>query len=174
MASTFFSPLLPTVFFLLTLLLPQESLAFFGGENNLGNSRQLLAEKNAAEGKAFLKENGSQQGVITTSSGLQYRVVKSAKGLRPKGSDRVTVHYEGRFLDGRVFDSSRKRGKPTTFPLDGVIPGWTEGLQQMSVGSIHTLTIPSSLAYGKKGAGRGLIPPNSTLIFEVELLSIAE
>ncbi|MBF0448507.1 MAG: FKBP-type peptidyl-prolyl cis-trans isomerase [Magnetococcales bacterium] len=158
--------------FFLVLCSPQLAFAFFGGESEHASSRQLLAEKNKLEGTAFLAKNKQKEGVITTSSGLQYSIEKSADGPKPKSDEKVTVHYDGTFLDGRSFDSSRKRGKPATFPLNAVIPGWTEGLQLMSVGSRYTFYIPSDLAYGVQGAGRGLIPPHATLIFDVELLSI--
>ncbi len=125
----------------------------------------------ALEGQSFLEENGSREEVTVLDSGLQYEVLTAADGDKPKASDRVTTHYEGRLLDGTVFDSSYKRGQPATFPLNGVIKGWTEGLQLMSVGSKWRLFIPSDLAYGDRGAPPS-IPPKATLIFDVELLSI--
>ena len=109
--------------------------------------------------------------MITTASGLQYEVLTEGTGPKPKASDTVTVHYKGTLTNGKVFDSSYDRGEPISFPLDRVIKGWTEGLQLMSVGSKYRLTIPSQLGYGAAGAG-GVIPPNATLIFEVELLKI--
>jgi FKBP-type peptidyl-prolyl cis-trans isomerase len=109
--------------------------------------------------------------VITTASGLQYEVLTEGTGPKPKASDTVTVHYKGTLTNGKVFDSSYDRGEPISFPLDRVIKGWTEGLQLMSVGSKYRLTIPANLGYGAAGAG-GVIPPNATLIFEVELLQI--
>jgi FKBP-type peptidyl-prolyl cis-trans isomerase FklB len=109
--------------------------------------------------------------VITTASGLQYEVLTEGTGPKPKATDTVTVHYKGTLTNGKVFDSSYDRGEPISFPLDRVIKGWTEGLQLMSVGSKYRLTIPSQLGYGAAGAG-GVIPPNATLIFEVELLKI--
>lgn len=124
-----------------------------------------------AENK-FLAENKTKPGVLTTASGLQYIVVQEGKGPKPKATDNVTVHYQGTLLDGKEFDSSYKRGEPVTFPLNGVIPGWTEGVQLMSVGSKYKFFIPSKLGYGERGAG-GAIPPNATLVFEVELLKIA-
>lgn len=109
--------------------------------------------------------------VQTTASGLQYEVITEGTGKRPKATDTVVVHYRGTFPDGKEFDSSYKRMEPISFPLNGVIAGWTEGLQLMTVGSKYKFTIPPQLAYGKRGAG-GVIPPNATLIFEVELIDI--
>ncbi len=123
------------------------------------------------QGKAFLAANGKKDGVKTTASGLQYKVVRKGNGVRPKADDTVSVHYTGRLIDGTVFDSSYKRGQPAKFPVNRVIPGWTEALQLMDVGSKYQLYIPSALAYGPRGAGPK-IGPNSTLIFDVELLSI--
>jgi FKBP-type peptidyl-prolyl cis-trans isomerase len=134
--------------------------------------REAAGEKNLAEGEAFLAEHKTKEGVITTASGLQYQVVKEGEGPKPKATDTVSVHYRGTLIDGTEFDSSHKRGKPATFPVKGVIPGWTEALQLMPVGSTYKLVIPAKLAYGERGAGRQ-IGPNSTLIFEVELLEIA-
>ena len=124
-----------------------------------------------ASGEAFLAENAKREGVHTTASGLQYQVVKMGEGPKPLSTDKVKVHYEGTLLDGTKFDSSIDRGKPTEFPLNRVIAGWTEGLQYMPVGSKFTFYIPYQLAYGAQGAGN-LIKPYSTLIFEVELLEI--
>ena len=124
-----------------------------------------------ASGEAFLVENAKREGVHTTASGLQYQVVKMGEGPKPLSTDKVKVHYEGTLLDGTKFDSSIDRGKPTEFPLNRVIAGWTEGLQYMPVGSKFTFYIPYQLAYGAQGAGN-LIKPYSTLIFEVELLEI--
>ncbi len=132
-----------------------------------------LPERNRKEGEEYLARNKSVAGVKTTASGLQYRIISAGKGPLPKAEDTVTVHYRGTLIDGTEFDSSHKRGKPATFPVNGVIPGWTEALQLMPVGSKWMLTIPSPLAYGERGAGR-LIGPNSTLVFEVELISIGE
>lgn len=130
-----------------------------------------VASENIAEGKAFLAKNKKRSTVIETRSGLQYEVVTQGKGQKPKATDTVRVHYEGTLIDGTEFDSSYKRGEPTEFPLNGVISGWTEGLQLMPVGSKYKFYIPSKLAYGERGAGR-LIGPNKTLIFTVELLEI--
>jgi FKBP-type peptidyl-prolyl cis-trans isomerase len=126
--------------------------------------------KSKKEGEDFLAANKSKEGVKTTASGLQYKVLKEGKGPKPKSTDTVKVHYRGTLLDGTEFDSSYKRGEPVEFPLDQVIKGWTEGLQLMPAGSKYQFWIPANLAYGEPG-NRG-IPPNSTLIFEVELLEI--
>jgi len=129
------------------------------------------ADKNKKEGDKFLVENRIKPGVKTTPSGLQYKVVQEGKGDKPTADDTVTVHYKGTTIDGKEFDSSYKRGQPATFPLKGVIPGWTEGVQLMSVGSKYEFYIPSKLGYGERGAGES-IGPNATLIFIVELISI--
>ena len=128
------------------------------------------AARNLEEGKAFLAENAKKDGIKTRPSGLQYRVITKGKGTSPKAGDTVTVNYRGTFLDGTEFDSSYKRGKPASFQVDGVIAGWTEALQLMKPGEKWELFVPSELAYGERGMGR--IPPNSTLIFEVELVSV--
>ncbi|MFM7289401.1 MAG: FKBP-type peptidyl-prolyl cis-trans isomerase [Bacteroidota bacterium] len=134
-----------------------------------------LTEAKGAEskkaGEAFLAENGKKSGVTTTASGLQYEVIKMGDGDKPLATDEVTVHYHGTTTDGKVFDSSKDRGEPATFPLNGVIAGWTEALQLMPKGSIFKLYLPSNLAYGERGAGEK-IPPHAVLIFEVELLDI--
>ncbi|OGW41090.1 MAG: hypothetical protein A2Y97_12315 [Nitrospirae bacterium RBG_13_39_12] len=130
-----------------------------------------LADKNKKEGEEFLAGNKKKEGVVTLPSGLQYKVIKEGDGEIPKLTDTVTVNYLGTLIDGTEFDSSYKRGQPVTFPVNGVIPGWTEALQLMKVGSKWQLFIPSNLAYGERGAGRN-IGANSTLIFDVELLSI--
>ena len=127
--------------------------------------------KSAKAGTDYLETNGKRKEVTTTASGLQYEVLKAAEGPKPKATDTVKVHYHGTFIDGKVFDSSVERKEPATFPLNGVIPGWTEGVQLMSKGSKFKFAIPSKLAYGEQGQG-GTIPPNSTLVFEVELLDI--
>ncbi|MFC1643615.1 FKBP-type peptidyl-prolyl cis-trans isomerase [Chlamydiota bacterium] len=127
--------------------------------------------KNLKEGKKFLKKNKKKKGVVTTDSGLQYIVLKEGTGLNPDKADRVKVHYRGTLLDGTEFDSSYKRGTPAEFALSGVIPGWSEGVALMKEGSKYRFFIPPNLAYGERGAGR-LIQPNSTLIFDVELLGI--
>jgi FKBP-type peptidyl-prolyl cis-trans isomerase FklB len=132
---------------------------------------QEISDKNKKEGEEFLAENKNKEGVITLPSGLQYKVIKEGDGNLPKATDTVTVHYRGTLIDGTEFDSSYGRGEPATFPVNGVIPGWTEALQLMKAGSKWQLFIPSNLAYGERGAG-GRIGPNSTLVFDVELLSI--
>ena len=132
---------------------------------------QKAASENSEKGKAYLAENAKKEGVKVTASGLQYEVIKEGTGKKPAATDTVSVHYEGTLINGQVFDSSIRRGQPVEFPLNRVIPGWTEGVQLMSVGSKYRFVIPSNLAYGEHGAG-GAIGPNETLIFEVELLDI--
>ena len=131
----------------------------------------LEALENIEKGAAFLEENGKEEGVITTESGLQYKVITQGDGAMPSDTSNVTVHYEGTLIDGTVFDSSYENGDPVTFALNGVIPGWTEGLQLMSEGSTYMLYLPSQLGYGERGAGP-TIPGNSVLIFKVELISV--
>lgn len=135
--------------------------------------RTAAASKAKEEGEKFLAENGKKAGVKTTASGLQYEVLTEGKGDSPKATDTVTVHYKGTLLNGETFDSSYDRGQPVSFPLQNVIPGWTEGLQLMKPGAKYKFVIPSALAYGERGAGVK-IGPNSTLVFEVELLSIGD
>ena len=130
-----------------------------------------MADINAQAGKAFLDENGKRHEVSVTASGLQYEVLAEGDGPRPAASDRVKVHYTGKLLDGTVFDSSVERGEPATFGVTQVIPGWVEALQMMKQGAKWRLYIPSALAYGPGGAG-GVIGPNATLIFDVELLEV--
>lgn len=132
---------------------------------------KALAEKNKKEGEAFLAENGKKEGVVTLPSGLQYKVIKSGTGKTPKLADTVETHYRGTLIDGTEFDSSIKRGQTATFPVNGVIPGWTEALQKMKEGDKWQLFVPSNLAYGERGAGRD-IGPNATLLFEVELIAV--
>ena len=129
------------------------------------------AQAHIAEGKAYLDANAKRQGVVVTKSGLQYEVLQEGKGKSPKATDTVRCHYEGRLLDGTVFDSSYKRGEPADFGLNQVIPGWTEGVQLMKEGAKFRFTIPYLLAYGEQGAGAS-IPPFSTLIFDVELIKV--
>jgi FKBP-type peptidyl-prolyl cis-trans isomerase FklB len=134
---------------------------------------QEFSEKNKKDGENFLAENKTKEGIITLPSGLQYKVIQAGTGKSPKSSDTVTVNYKGTLIDGTEFDSSYRRGQPASFPVKGVIPGWTEALQLMKEGAKWELYIPSNLAYGERGAGRN-IGPNSTLIFEVELISVKE
>ena len=136
--------------------------------------QQEIAGREVREaGEKFLAENAKRDGVTTTASGLQYEVLTEAIGQKPVATDSVRCHYEGRLIDGTVFDSSYQRGEPTSFPLQGVIKGWTEGLQLMSLGSKFRFFIPYTLAYGAQGAG-GAIPPYAALVFDVELLGINE
>jgi FKBP-type peptidyl-prolyl cis-trans isomerase FklB len=132
---------------------------------------QKTADDNKKKGEAFLADNKKQKGVVVLPSGLQYKVIKEGKGAKPKATDTVSVHYRGTLTDGTEFDSSIKRGEPAEFPVNQVIKGWTEALQLMPVGSKWQLVIPSDLAYGPQGAGAE-IGPNSTLVFDVELLEI--
>lgn len=133
--------------------------------------RQASGAENKAKGEAFLAENAKKEGVKVTASGLQYEVLKQGDGKKPKATDTVKVHYQGTLIDGTEFDSSYKRGQPISFPLNGVIKGWTEGVALMPVGSKYKFYIPSDLAYGERGAG-AKIGANATLIFTVELLAI--
>lgn len=135
------------------------------------SGRKAESDKNTAEGDAFLRENKDKPEVKTTASGLQYKVLKEGSGKSPVATDNVRVHYEGRLLNGEVFDSSYKRGEPAEFPLNGVIRGWTEGVQLMKEGAVFEFYIPSNLAYGASGAG-AKIGSNATLIFKVELLEV--
>lgn len=159
-------------------------VAFDGGEpkmpveeaqkliNDYLTDLQKKAEAAAkAEGEKFLAENGIKENVKTTASGLQYVVVKEGTGETPTAEDEVTVHYTGKLISGQVFDSSVNRGEPATFPLNRVIPGWTEGVQLMKEGAKYTFFIPSDLAYGPQGIPNA-IPPHSTLIFDVELIKV--
>ena len=131
----------------------------------------MTAQNNLEEGKKFLEENGKKEGVITLESGLQYIVTQEGTGAIPSLTDEVETHYRGTLIDGSVFDSSYDRGEPITFPVTGVIKGWTEALLLMKEGAKWKLFIPSDLAYGSGGAG-GVIPPNTALIFDIELISI--
>ncbi|TAA46902.1 FKBP-type peptidyl-prolyl cis-trans isomerase [Corallincola spongiicola] len=145
-----------------------------GLDGQLNQARETQAEvlkvENKEKGAAYLVEFAKTEGVTATESGLLYEVMVQGEGAQPKAEDTVTVHYTGTLIDGTKFDSSLDRGQPAVFPLNRVIPGWTEGVQLMNVGSKYKFVIPSELAYGEMGAGT--IPPNSTLIFEVELLDV--
>ncbi len=132
---------------------------------------KAAASKNITEGKTFLESNKGEAGVTVLPSGLQYKVINAGKGEKPKATDTVVVHYRGTLIDGTEFDSSYSRGAPATFPVNGVIQGWQEALQLMTVGAKWQLVIPADLAYGERGTG-GNIGPNATLIFDVELLEI--
>jgi len=153
------------------LMSEQEAMSALQGF--MGRKQQAAAEKNRADGAAFLAQNRNQKGVITTPSGLQYMVLRQGSGPRPTPSDTVSVNYEGKLLDGTVFDSSYQRGQPAQFPLGNVIAGWTEGVALMPVGAKYRFWIPSDLAYGANGAPGGVIGPDATLTFDVELLEIA-
>jgi FKBP-type peptidyl-prolyl cis-trans isomerase FklB len=153
----------------------QETMATFQKEM-MAKQEELtkkLGEKNKKEGEVFLAENKKKEGVKTLPSGLQYKVIKAGTGKKPKINDTVTTHYRGTLIDGTEFDSSYRRGQPVSFLVSGVIPGWTEALQLMEEGAKWQLFIPQNLAYGERGAGRD-IGPNTTLIFEIELISIQE
>ncbi|HRQ90853.1 MAG TPA: FKBP-type peptidyl-prolyl cis-trans isomerase [Bacteroidia bacterium] len=148
------------------------SAAFAENQKQLDQKNATGEDKeNLDAGQAFLGENAKKEGVKTTASGLQYEVIKEGDGPKPKATDEVTVHYHGTLIDGTVFDSSVERGEPTSFPLNRVIPGWTEGVQLMPKGSKYRFFIPYDLAYGDRGAG-AKIKPYSALVFEVELLDI--
>ena len=140
-------------------------------EKEMIDKQKAAGLKNGADGEKFLAENKKKEGVKTTASGLQYKVVKEGTGAQPKEKDTVMANYRGTLIDGTEFDSSYKRGQPATFPVSGVIKGWTEALQMMKVGSKYQLFIPAKLAYGERAIGPD-IGPNSTLIFEVELLDV--
>ena len=141
-------------------------MKFFGFKD-----RKQLAEENLSQGESFLAENGKRADVVSLPSGLQYEVINDGDGDTPGKTDTVVTHYRGTLIDGKEFDSSHRRGEPTSFPVNGVISGWTEALQLMAVGSKWKLFIPSDLAYGERGAGK-VIGPHATLIFEIELLGI--
>jgi FKBP-type peptidyl-prolyl cis-trans isomerase FklB len=151
----------------------KETLAAFSKEmmEKQAAERKVTAEANEAVGKKFLAENKTKPGVKTTASGLQYKVLKEGTGPSPKTTDSVVANYKGTLIDGKEFDSSYKRNEPATFPVSGVIKGWTEALQLMKVGSKYQLFVPPDLAYSSRGAGPD-IGPNATLIFEVELVGI--
>ena len=144
--------------------------AMMAFEKDMQQKQNDAAQKNSADAQKFMTENKSKEGVKTTGSGLQYKVMKEGSGAQPKATDTVTVNYRGTLTDGTEFDSSYKRGQPATFPVSGVIKGWTEALQMMKVGSKYQLFIPPDLGYGANG--QRAIPPNSVLIFEVELMDV--
>jgi len=145
----------------------------FATINTMVNAEKGEAgSKNQAEGQAFLAENAKKEGILSTTSGMQYQIMTEGNGEIPTAEDTVTTHYHGSLIDGTVFDSSVERGVPAEFPVNGVIKGWTEALQMMNIGSKWRLFIPPELAYGEQGAGPD-IGPGCTLIFEVELLAIA-
>lgn len=159
-----------------TLLTTEEALSerqkyIESRQQQLQAQRAEDAQVNKEEGEAFLAANADKDGVEVTESGLQYRVIEQGSETQPTAEDRVTVHYRGKLINGVEFDSSYARGEPATFPLNGVIPGWTEGLQLMGEGGKYEFFIPSDLAYGEQGRP-GPIGPNSTLIFEVELIDV--
>ncbi len=144
-------------------------VAIAGGAAWLGTQGQVAAVRSAD--MKFLADNGRKPGVTTTATGLQYDVVRQGSGPKPGRTDTVLVHYEGRLIDHTVFDSSYQRGQPAAFPLDQVIPGWTEGVQLMPTGSKYHFVVPPQLAYGARGAG-GVIPPGAVLEFDIELLAV--
>jgi len=147
----------------LALAAPVAVLVWLGTQPQVDSVRK--------EDMKFMAANAKKDGVITTASGLQYQVIRAADGPKPGPKDTVLAHYEGKLVDGTVFDSSYRRGQPAAFPLDQVIPGWTEGLQLMAVGSKFHFVIPPQLGYGAAGAG-GVIPPGAVLEFDVELLAV--
>ncbi len=138
-----------------------------------GEKKQAMAGENLAKGKAFMAKNKATKGVTTLPDGLQYEVLSAGTGAQPTADSTVKVHYTGKLIDGRQFDSSKTEGKPVTFPVNSVIPGWTEVLQLMKTGARWMVTIPAELAYGVKGSGP-VIGPNETLVFEIELLEIVK
>src|SRR3954465_5061889 len=149
----------------------EERDAMMSLQQDAMEKQKAMGEKNAAEGKKILDDNKKKEGVKTTASGLQYKMIKDGNGPQPKATDTVPVDYRGTLIDGTEFDSSYKRGQPATFPLNGVIKGWTEGLQLMKTGGKYQFFIPADLAYGQGAMGPD-IQPNSTLIFDVELKSV--
>jgi FKBP-type peptidyl-prolyl cis-trans isomerase len=153
------------------LMKPEVATEYF--KNYITKAQSQEVSKKKLEGQQFLAENMAKEGVKTTASGLQYQILTPAEGPKPKATDSVTVHYQGFLLDGKKFDSSIDRGQPITFPLNQVIPGWTEGVQLMSVGSKYKFFVPYNLGYGEQGTPNGgPIPGFATLIFEVELIAI--
>lgn len=154
-----------------TALTPQEAMLTVQAYQR---DQQVAQSANSlAESEAFLAQTAQQEGVEITKSGLQYKVLEQGSGAQPQATDTVTVHYRGTLMDGQEFDSSYSRGEPTSFPLNGVIPGWTEGLQLMKEGSKYEFYIHPDLAYGERGSG-GAIGPNAALVFQVELIKVGE
>lgn len=147
--------------------------ALSNATNSVNDKLKERAKSNLEAGQAFMQANKAKEGVIELSNGLQYKELRKGSGKRPKIEDSVVVHYEGSLIDGTVFDSSKKRGEPATFPINGVIQGWQEVLPLMATGSRWQVVIPPKLAYGIQGAGAG-IGPNETLVFEIELLEIKQ
>lgn len=145
--------------------------AFVIGQEKADQKKIARGQANLDEGRAFMAKYGKEKGVVTTASGLQYKVIKAGTGKTPTADGTVVTHYTGKLLDGTVFDSSRERGEPATFGVKQVISGWTEVLQLMKEGARYEVVIPSDLAYGTTGAG-GKIGPNATLVFDVELISV--
>lgn len=151
-----------------------QTLVKYFFEKQEAKQRAAAAEKfkeTKEKGEAYLAENAKKEGVVTLPSGLQYQVIKEGNGRRPKATDKVKCHYEGMLVDGTLFDSSIQRGEPATFPLNGVIKGWTEGLQLMQEGAKYRFFIPYHLGYGENGAGAS-IPPFAALVFDVELIEV--
>lgn len=160
-----------------TLLTTEQAQEVGSAFNQKMQARQMQkmledAQQNAGKGKAFLEANAKKPGVTTTASGLQYQVIQAGNGPKPKPTDTVRVNYKGMLLDGTVFDDSSQHGGPAQIPLSQVVPGWQEGIALMPVGSKYRFWIPSELGYGESGTPGGPIPPNATLVFEVELLGI--
>jgi FKBP-type peptidyl-prolyl cis-trans isomerase len=149
----------------------QDSQAFM--QKYMTEQQKIRSDKNLKEGETYLSKNKSEKGIVTLASGLQYKILTEGKGKKPKGTDTVTVNYEGTLINGKVFDSSYQRGQPVSFPVNGVIKGWTEALQLMPEGSTWMLYIPANLAYGTQSPSPA-IGPNSTLVFKVNLVSITK
>ena len=147
--------------------------AMHSAAQKAGEKKKAVAGENLAKGKAYLEKNKAKKGVITLPDGLQYEILAAGTGAQPTADSTVKVHYTGKLIDGREFDSSKTEGKPVTFPVNGVIPGWTEVLQLMKTGARWMVTIPPELAYGASGSGP-VIGPNETLVFEIELLDIVK
>ena len=151
----------------------QNMVSSFLHEQEIAKRKEMEEKglKARSEGESFLRDNGKRPGIITTASGLQYEILEEGNGKHPKATDSVKCHYEGRLIDGTVFDSSIRRGEPAVFPLNGVISGWTEGVQLMAEGAKYRFYIPYQLAYGANGAGSS-IPPYAALIFDIELIAV--